>query len=560
MRVIAANRPASQAEKDFASALESIRVPGFAVTGVYTPAIDAWRGCRQLDALVFQPHGLTLVEVKNPVSQPGVLQPVLNGPWTVDGAPVRWQRADKTRSGHGKRPAISNPFEQLKTARQATVDGLARSGLVCPEIRQLIVVATVTSITPEHGMAGDRTWRICTLDAAEIRKALHELTLAQARPAHRQWTVQDVLHCMHALDISLPEATPQTIEKWGLPQAPAANFDAATTHPPSNTGTPTPKREPAAQPREQARQADIDRVEIDQLEEKYRAPSATPARPSEGSASPTRPAPPSQASTPGPTQPPRQTPPQAPFQPPRPNYSTPPRPTGPTPQFPLRTFSPSRQPPYPMSPQPIDYRNVPRPPSLLPRGLTRWMRRHKLLCAIAILALISGLASIPLHKVSTPTTAAPPAAPLFTLPSGIRLQAATTITKCAPHAYGEVARYFSHTAECASARRGLASAQAGARPVVVVLEAVTMRSATAAANLKRLLDKDGTGDLNDLLREHVTYHGAPRTVPVTAYTSSLKGSTLFVTEAGYADGGRSTATDPTLKRIATQSNQSIARH
>jgi len=74
----------------------------------------------------------------------------------------------------------------------------------------------------------------------------------------------------------------------------------------------------------------------------------------------------------------------------------------------------------------------------------------------------------------------------------------------------------------------------------------------AAASVKQVLDGNGTGNLNDLLRDGMTYPGAPAKMPISGYASLQTGTVVTVAEAGFVDDGRSSNTDPALRSAAAE--------
>jgi hypothetical protein len=126
------------------------------------------------------------------------------------------------------------------------------------------------------------------------------------------------------------------------------------------------------------------------------------------------------------------------------------------------------------------------------------------------------------------------------------------ITDCENHSYGRTKRSFK-ARDCLTATRSLATGQVSGRQTLFVSSRITMASAEAAASIKRTLDADGTGNLNDLLREgKKTFPGAPAKMPSSGYASVQKGTVVLVSEAGFIDGGPSSNSDPALRAAAVQ--------
>ena len=145
-------------------------------------------------------------------------------------------------------------------------------------------------------------------------------------------------------------------------------------------------------------------------------------------------------------------------------------------------------------------------------------------------------------------SASPSASPTDALPAGWVQQATDDQTNCAAHSYGQVKAFFTKT-PCSSVHRTLATTNQGGRTVIVSSYAVTFDTAAQAAQYLKLVATDGTGDVNDLLREGITYPGAPSALPDFAFASAARGTKVAVSEAGYVSGA-SSSDDAVLKKVA----------
>jgi hypothetical protein len=121
-------------------------------------------------------------------------------------------------------------------------------------------------------------------------------------------------------------------------------------------------------------------------------------------------------------------------------------------------------------------------------------------------------------------------------------------TASAAHSYGQVQTFFAKT-PCSSVHRLLATTKQGGRTVVIASNVVTFDTAGQAARYLALVNSDGTGNINDLLREGVGFSGAPSKLPEAAFASRQSGGQVWVAEAGYLTGSSATS-DPALKAIA----------
>ena len=124
-------------------------------------------------------------------------------------------------------------------------------------------------------------------------------------------------------------------------------------------------------------------------------------------------------------------------------------------------------------------------------------------------------------------------------------------TDCTAHSYGQVQVFFAKTPCTAVHRQPLQHDQHEARAVVVAASTVTFGTATQAGEYLRLVTSDGTGNVNDLLREGSRYPGSPSKLPPAAFASRQDGNRVLVAEAGYAEGA-SDYSDATLQAIARQ--------
>ena len=164
-------------------------------------------------------------------------------------------------------------------------------------------------------------------------------------------------------------------------------------------------------------------------------------------------------------------------------------------------------------------------------------------------------AKTPTAQGSSGSSAAPSpstsSSPDATLPAGWVKRATDDQTNCAVHAYGQVATFFA-SSPCSSVHRVLATVTAAGRPAVIASYTVIFTSADTAAKYNALVASDGTGNINDLLREGVTYPGAPPRLPNAAFSSKQQGQRVLVAEAGYTTG-TSNPTDPVLLQLTQQS-------
>lgn len=137
---------------------------------------------------------------------------------------------------------------------------------------------------------------------------------------------------------------------------------------------------------------------------------------------------------------------------------------------------------------------------------------------------------------SSPAPAGPSGSPTGSQrPAGLMLRASDDQTDCAAYSYGQVQVFFART-PCASVRRSLFSTQQDGRGVVVAASSVTFDSPSQAADYLGLVTSDGTGNVNDLLREGARYPGSPSKLPVAAFASRRDGVRVVVAQAAFTQG------------------------
>jgi len=199
------------------------------------------------------------------------------------------------------------------------------------------------------------------------------------------------------------------------------------------------------------------------------------------------------------------------------------------------------------------------PTTPAPSRVTTWWRsllmtwppsRQTLAIAGVLVVLLIGGGVALSHPSGSAAT--PPAAAVQTVaPNAYVVQVTNAITDCAGHSHGKAQVSFK-AENCLKATRLLATGEVGGRPVLFVVSRIQMPTSEAAASIKRILDANGTGNLNDLLREGKTYPGAPVTMPISGYASLQTGTVVTVAEAGFVDSGRSSNTDPALRSAAAE--------
>jgi hypothetical protein len=158
-------------------------------------------------------------------------------------------------------------------------------------------------------------------------------------------------------------------------------------------------------------------------------------------------------------------------------------------------------------------------------------------------------ATTPTSAGTTPSPAGTTSSsPTGAVPAGWARRADDDQANCTAHSYGQVQVFFART-PCSSVHRSLLTTEQHGRSIVVATSTVTFPSPSQATSYLRLVTSDGTGNVNDLLREGIRYPGSPSKLPVTAFASRQDGTRVLVAEAGFVDG-RSDYRDPTLQATA----------
>ena len=184
-------------------------------------------------------------------------------------------------------------------------------------------------------------------------------------------------------------------------------------------------------------------------------------------------------------------------------------------------------------------------------------RRALITGGILFLLLIAGGVALsdPFGSGDAPPKASSPAK---TAQADYAVKVTDVTTDCAGHSRGRTKASF-EAEDCVKATRLLASGEVGGRPVLYVVSRIEMATEEAAASVKQVLDGNGTGNLNDLLREGKTYAGAPAEMPISGYASLQEGKVVTVAEAGFVDDGRSSSEDPALRSAAARVARTVAR-
>jgi hypothetical protein len=203
-------------------------------------------------------------------------------------------------------------------------------------------------------------------------------------------------------------------------------------------------------------------------------------------------------------------------------------------------------------------------PEEVERGGRR--RRTALLAVVTVVlaAAIGALAwSLMRGPSDGPGTDAGPSATTSTAPAGpevgsvqqvagvaFTVQAVQVDDTCVGHSYGQTADFFA-TTNCTGVSRALYSAELPGGPVVVSVSRVQMADPATARELQALTDRNGSGNISDLLREGVRYTGSPSELSDAEYASALNGETVTIVESAWVDPDATTGTDADIDAVAT---------
>jgi hypothetical protein len=550
------------------------------------PLVDGPLERRLSDAMLFVPEGIAVVRVVEVMRQSGVVTAKPEGSWTI--APEGGPDAVLQLSGGG-----STPLDGLMRAGMDTAVRLRRAGLEPGRIARLtVLVGDLSGLVPADGDLGEG-------DPVALL-APRSLLLGIARAARytgvanpRLWTTADVRAALDALELDGRVPTTQELNGEGFPYspyvlrtpellAPAAMAAAvagteaggavpvpAAHHPAPHAAAPEPMR-PLVDP-EAAAAVAAAAIRADEEAARAAAPAyaraqdlavSPAASPSTATAAPVLAAP----SAPvvrdtlvGPTVGVREEDSGGiggPFadaaEPGIPQPAAEPLAAPPAEPVAVRPAAP----PVPVEPPVASGARPAGVPLVGPRRRQHVRRRTALLVAAALLlvvllgvgvtALLGGDEAA--DAGASPSTAAQGGASAGAVggpqPGQIETvdgrtfvaQRVQTDPTCVGNSYGTVADFFA-TTDCAGLARALYSTDVGGRPVVVAVSLADMGEESGALALRALADRNGSGNVSDLLREGVRYPGGPAQLSGAEYASAVSGSSVTIVETAWAGPG-----------------------
>ncbi|MCW2531333.1 MAG: uncharacterized protein JWP62_903 [Blastococcus sp.] len=516
------------------------------------PLVDGPLERRLSDAILFVPEGVAVVRIVEVVRQSGVVTAKPEGPWTI--GPEGTPGAVLQLSGGG-----SSPLDGLMRAGMDTAQKLRRAGLEPGRIARLTVLAgDVTGLVPSDGDLGEGD-QVALLEPRSLLLGVARASRYTGVDNPRLWTTADVRAALEALGLQGRGPSVEELNGEGFPYSPYVLrrpellTPAAMAASPSAAGpaAPAPTAAPDAPPvREQPSSAAIAQAV---------AASAAAAHAAAASVAP-----------PASVQSQRDTvavdgPPALPddngigglF-------------ANAEPAQPSMTLVPPRTSVFPASPPPAAAPPASPPPAQPPGGrFSYWTAESQAGDAGAegsdggsgrrvLLTVLAGVVAVAVLGIgawlflrggtdgdgsgaATGSTSAEPTAGGLEVGTvqevgGVTytVEAAETDDTCLGHAYGDTADFFADN-DCTGLSRALYSAEIGGEPVVVSVNRVRLVDAAAARSLRSLTDRNGSGNVSDLLREGVRFTGSPAELSGAEYASAVSGPTVTIVESAWVN-------------------------
>lgn len=458
---------------------------------------SAREGEYEVDALVFTPKLMVVVEAKYPAGQRGTLWVPRDGDWSFGPEPgllpVRFQ-SDSA--------AARNPRKQLR-AYCSSIGPRVR--VLKPEdwdLRGVIAVHGEGVVIQPEQPAADIV--VCTTAPADLRETLE----AMAAREPQTWAAWQVLRAIEILELDVPEVRERRafIERLVAHGFPVGN-------PPDQL-----RAELGMPPRATSTSGEVYRGAGVGTREVVATPTPTPAAP--GQVDPTSHA--GAPASPTPPQPPAPPPPQSPSAP------APARPTSTSWRRPARR--PSGRPGTGSR-------------STRPRSSRKRTRRGTglggLIVAVAVLLSLPKLLEEMTDSLTEPTPQPkrPAAASARQLVGSTPyvLRAKQRDRTCTGHVTGTGVQRWVAANPCTSLRRAMFTTTLQRRPVVVTVALVDVGTARRARALRDLV-ADGQGRVKTLLLEGTRFPGAPAKIEGAAGAVAVRGPVAVFTLADYTSG------------------------
>jgi hypothetical protein len=506
------------------------------------PLIDGPLGRRISDAILFVPEGIAVVRIAEVLRQSGTVKAVPEGAWTI--APESGPGQALQLSGGG-----STPLDGLMRAGMDVAMKLRRAGLEPGRIARLtVLVGDVTGLVPADGDLGEGDL-VARLEPRSLLLGIARSSRYAGVDNPRLWTTADVRAALEALELAGRGPTVEELNGEGFPyspyvlrrpelMAPAAMAASPVTGAPESPAPAAPSA--ADPPREQPSQAAIAQAVV-------ASAAAAHAAAAQESAAPTQP-PRDTVAIDGPSTPPEdggigglfaggEADAEAPQQ-----VGTVVRPR--TKEF-LQVAPPASPPAAP----PVFWSQRAHDEDEEEAPADRSRGRAPLIALVAVLAVavlgVAGWLVLRGQDDSGSGDAGPTAAETAT-PGPVvgdvqevggtqyTVEALQVDDTCAGHAYGDTAGFFAG-ADCTGLSRALYSADINGASVVVSVTRVQMPDTATARQLQALTDRNGSGNVNDLLREGIRYTGSPAELSGAEYASAVSGSAVTIVESAWVD-------------------------
>lgn len=543
------------------------------------PFSDGQLNRRISDAILFVPEGIAVVRVAEVPRQSGVVTAAPEGAWSI--APQAGP-GDVLQIGGGG----STPLDGLMRAGMETAVRLRRAGLEPGRIARLtVLVGEITGLVPADGDL-DEGDQVALLDPRSLLLGIARCSRYSQVDNPRLWTTADVRAALEALGLPGRGPTVEELNGEGFPYSPyvlrrpellvpAAMAASSADRPVAVARAAAPAVPPPPA---------VARPQPTAPVSQSTAPVSQSAPPVSQSAPPVSPA--VHRDTVAIDQPATADAPVT--QAPAPSAA----PAGPVASFPTGTgdtggigglfgsAEPDVPTPAPAHGRPRTAAGAAQPVAPVPAPFLPAHdevddgggRRTGLLLALALtlVALIAvggwlvlrdpddggtGATGTPSGATGTPSGPTGEAAPAGPQVGDVQdvdgvqftVEAVQVDDSCVGHAYGETAAYF-ETTDCTGLSRALYSAQLDGGPVVVSVSRVRMPDTATARDLRVLTDRNGSGNVNDLLREGVTYPGGPAELSGAEYASAVSGPAVTIVESSWVDpaaGGSAADVDRT---------------
>jgi hypothetical protein len=529
------------------------------------PVVDGPMGRRLSDAVLFVPEGLAVVRIAEVVRQSGVVTALPEGSWTI--GPEAGRPGEVLQlSGGG-----STPLDGLMRAGMDAAVRLRRAGLEPGRIARLtVLVGDLTGLVPADGDLGEGD-QVALLEPRSLLLGIARSARYTGVANPRLWTTADVRAALEALELDGRAPTTQELNGEGFPYSPyvlrtpellapaAMAAGVAEQHAGPQPAVPQQAAAPAPvahSPAPYAAPPEPSRPLVDPVAAAAGAAAAIRADEEAARAAVAASVAVARDTLVGPTVGVREdetgglgglfaaAEPAAV------------EPVADAPRIP----EPRAAEPTAVAPTPPPSARPAGVPLVGPRRRARSAKRTALLVAAALLLVVLLGVGVPsllggdddgAAASAPPSTAGQVAAPAEAGPQpGARetvdgrtfvAQRVQTDPTCVGNSYGAVADFFADT-DCAGLARALYSTDVGGRKVVVSVSVADMGDTAGAQALRALTDRNGSGNVSDLLREGVRYPGGPSKLSSAQYASAVSGSTVTIVETAWAAPGSTGST------------------